>query len=165
MLSSTPVSSINRICRLRSHFAWSAPWAHLGGLTGEAGSLPVPPVKWCHSVAVIGGGAVNHCQWSPLAVRSAPTLPFIGAISLRRIFSGFCPVAVCCWRLEGTCSFRKILRFMSSQACSMGFMTGDFAGHLSVQMSFPSLQFCTSMARWVRALFSWKSHWFLGSSK
>ncbi len=97
--------------------------------------------KMC-SFTVLGGGGSGtspYLVWPPVASRSATHLLHIELIRLLIVVCGMLvhssSMAVwSCWILAGTGTRCRIRRSRASQTCSMGDMSGEYAGHARTGM-------------------------------
>ncbi len=114
-----------------------------------------------------GGGSKNsqYLVWPPFASRSATHLLRIEVIRLLIVACGMLvqssSMAVwSCWILAGTGTRCRIRRSRASQACSMGDMSGEYAGHARIWM-FSATRNCVQiLATWGRALSCCNMRWW-----
>ncbi len=64
-----------------------------------------------------------------------------------------------CWILAGTGTRCRIHRSRTSQTCSMGDMSGEYAGHARTGMFSASRNCVQILATWGRALSCWNMRW------
>ncbi len=108
----------------------------------------------------LGGGGAKTSQylvWPPFASRSATHLLRMELIRLLivacRMFVHSSSMAVrSCWILTGTGTRCRIRRSRASQTCSMGNMSGEYAGHTRTGMFSASRDCVQILATWGRAL-------------
>ncbi len=122
--------------------------------------------KLC-SFNVWGVGPKNsqYLVWPPFATCSATHLLRIELIRLLNMACGMLvhssSMAVrCCWILAGTGTRCCIRRSRASQTCSMGDMSGEYAGHARTGM-FSAYRNCVQiLATWGHALSCCNIRWW-----
>ncbi len=114
-----------------------------------------------------GGGpkTSQHLVWLPFASYSAAHLLRIELIGLLIVASEMLvhssSMAVqSCWILAGTGTRCRIRRSRASQTCSMGDMSGEYAGHARTGMFSASRNCVQILATWGRALPCCNMRWW-----
>ncbi len=121
--------------------------------------------KMC-SFTVLGGPKTSqYLVWPPFASRSATHLLRIELIRLLIVACGMLvhssSMAVrSCWILAGTGTRCRIRRSRASQTCSMGDMSGEYAGHARTGMFSASRNCVQILATWGRALSCCNMRWW-----
>ncbi len=115
--------------------------------------------KMCSFTVLGGPKTCQYLVWSPFASRSATHLLRIEFIRLLIVACGMLvhssSMAVqSCWILAGTGTRCCIRRSRASQTCSMGDLSGEYAGHARTGMFSASRNYWQILATWGRAL-SW----------
>ncbi len=106
----------------------------------------------------------QYLVWPPFASRSATHLLHIELIRLLIVACGMLihssSMAVwSCWILAGTGTRCRIRRSRASQTCSMGDMSGEYAGHARTGMFSASRNCEQIFATWGRALSCCNMRW------
>ncbi len=119
------------------------------------------------SFTVLGGGpkTIQYLVWPPFASRSATHLLHIELIRLLIVGCGMLvhssSMAVwSCWILAGTGTRCRIRRSRASQTCSMGDVSGEYAGHARTGMFSASRNCVQILATWGRALSCCNMRWW-----
>ncbi len=127
--------------------------------------------KMC-SFTVWGGGGgpgglktSQYLVWPPFASRSATHLLHIELIRLLTVVCGMLvhssSMAVwSCWILAGTGTRGHIRRSRASQTCSIGDMSGEYAGHARTGMFSASRNCVQILATWHCALSCCNMRWW-----
>ncbi len=119
------------------------------------------------SFTVLGGPKTSQfLVWPPFASRSATHLLRIELIRLLIVVCGMLvhssSMAVRnCWILAGTATHCCIRRSRATQTCSMGEMSGEYAGHARTGMFSASRNCVQILATWGRALSCCNMRWWL----
>ncbi len=111
------------------------------------------------SFTVFGGPKTSqYLVWPPFASRSATHLLHIELIRLLIVACGI--LVRSCWILAGTGTRCRIRRSRASQTCSMGDMSGEYAGHARTGMFSVSRNCVQILAAWGRALSCCNMRWW-----
>ncbi len=107
----------------------------------------------------------QYLVWPPFASRNATHLFRIELIRLLIVAYGMLvhssSMAVwSCWILAGTGTCRRIRRSRASQTCSMGDMSGEYAGHARTGMFSASRNCVQIHATWGHALSCCNMRWW-----
>ena len=121
----------------------------------------------CIFFALLGVWGLRTSQylvWPPFASCSATHLLRIEFIRLSIVACGMLvhssSMAVrSCWILVGTGTRCRIRRSSTSQTCSMGDMSGEYAGHARTGTFSASKNCVQILATWGRALSCWNMRW------
>ncbi len=124
---------------------------------------------WGFTVLGVGGclQISQYLVWPPFASRSAAHLLHIELIRLLIVACDmlvhYSSMAVrSCWILAGTGTRCRIHRSRASQTCSMGDMSGEYAGHTRTGMLSASRNCVQILATWVHALSCCNMRWCCG---
>ncbi len=126
--------------------------------------------KMCSFTVLGGGGGPKNNQylvWPPFVSLSATHLL---RIELIRFLIVACGILVhsslmavkSCWILAGTGTRCHIRRSRTSQTCSMGDMSGEYAGHARTGMFSASRNCVQILATWGHALSCCNMRWWSG---
>ncbi len=112
-----------------------------------------------------GGGGGQHLVWLPFASHSAAHLLRIELIRLLIVASEMLvhsssTAVQSCWILAGTGTRCHIRRSRASKTCSMGDMSGEYAGHARTGVFSASRNCVQILATWGRALSSCNMRWW-----
>ncbi len=124
--------------------------------------------KMCHFTGLGVQGGLKTSQylvWPPFASRIATHLLPIELIRLLNVACGVLVLSSSmavwiCWILAGTGTRCLIHRSRASQTCSMGDISGEYAGHASTGMFSASRNCVQILATWGHALSCCNMRWW-----
>ena len=98
-------------------------------------------------------------MWPPFA--SCSTTHLLCLIVACEMLSHSSSIALrCCWILAGTGTSCRTHKSRASQTCSMGDMSGEYAGHGRTGMFSASRNCVQILVTWGRALSWWNMRWW-----